>query len=536
MNALLFPRLPVILLLAAFGLTACDSMLEEKPTSFIGPNNFYRNAEDAEAALAGAYNQLTQGTFGGYLGSYQFTILVSKPSAEVMSWGGASAFDTWRWTPARSERGVLATTYEGAYKGINAANAVIENVPEVENMDSALRARYVAEARFLRDLHYYYLVGIFGGVPLVRNETKGLNNLKGPRAPADSVYTFLINDLQTAIPDLPVASEVDVGTAAKGAAKALLAKVYLQRAALNAENGFPGEFQIAQSGDYQNAADWAQEVIDSGEYSLPSDVVAQFTDLFIDETSGGNNPEIIFALRFDPSSGLSSSLPCLVANHDAGQPLVGSSWNQYRSEFPFYTSYEDADLRREGTFLTEYISESSGEQAQFDVDNVKEDNYFGDVPSFHKYSNAAEGTSCDEDNDFVIMRYADVLLMKAEALNEVNQGPTPAAYDAINQVRERAGLDPLSGLDYVSFREAVYTERRKELVTEGHDWHTVQRFFDIATRRVREHAEFDAQFPPAREWGPVLEELEIEDPKDRFFPIPQSAIDRNPALTQNPGY
>jgi hypothetical protein len=126
--------------------------------------------------------------------------------------------------------------------------------------------------------------------------------------------------------------------------------------------------------------------------------------------------------------------------------------------------------------------------------------------------------------------------MKAEALNEVNDGPTSEAYAAINKVRERAGLEPLSGgMDYEAFREAVYTERRKELVAEGHGWHTMQRFWDVATRRVREHAEFDAQFPPERWFGPRLDMLEI-DPRDRLFPIPASAINRNPELTQNPGY
>jgi hypothetical protein len=202
---------------------------------------------------------------------------------------------------------------------------------------------------------------------------------------------------------------------------------------------------------------------------------------------------------------------------------------------PFYTSFKDEDLRKEVTFVTEY-TRGSGEQVTYNIDNVNEDSYPLDTPTFTKYAKAVNPSTCDDDNDLTFLRFADALLMKAEALNEINGGPMSEAYTAINRVRERAGLEPLSGLNYETFREAVYTERRRELVSEGHDWHTIQRFFDIATRRVREHAEFDAQFGDEFGYAPALEDLEIDDPQDRFFPIPQGAFDRNPELTQNPGY
>lgn len=530
-----------LLLLTFITLSTCDSALEETPTSFIGPDNFYRNAEDARAALTGAYSMVTQNSFAGYTASYKVMRMIEKPTPEVGVGTNTPEFifDEWTWTSGTGERGVLPEFYESAYQGINAANAVVSNVPEIENISSELRARFVAEARFLRSLHYYYLVGVFGGVPLVIEETEGLSELQRPRVSEDSIYAFIISDLEQAIQELPPVSQYgnEWGRASKGAAQTLLAKVYLQRGSLNASNGITGERQIAQQGDYQQAADLAQDVVESNEYSLPGDVEQQFTDLFFEKNSAGRNPEVIFADVNDPNLGIGHELPCLTVSEVAGPSLAPNSWNQISSELPFYNSFDDADLRKDVTFLTEFENEA-GEMVTYNIDDVVNDGIPEDSPAFKKYAKAAEetgGRGCRDDNDFVILRFADLLLMKAEALNEANNEPTNEAYDAINQVRKRAGLEPLSGLNYEEFREAVYTENRKELVAEGQGWYTLQRFWDIATNRIYEHAEYDEQFP-GRQFGPRLNNLNIEEPKHRLFPIPASAINRNSELTQNPGY
>lgn len=534
-------RSTLVLVLIVAILAACDNVLQEEPKSFIGPENFYRNTEDAMAALSGAYARISSGAFGGYIGSYQYMRHIEKPSPEVGVGTNTPEFilDEYTWTADATERGALPQFYASAYRGINAANAVIDNVPGIQGMNAQLQTRIVAEARFLRALHYYHLVGLFGGVPLYTAETRSLEGVAKPRAPEDSVYLLIINDLEAAIQNLPVASvygAADKERASRGAAQTLLAKAYLQRGALNANNGplAPGR-EIARPGDYQAAADLLQDVRSSGEYSLPMDVVSQYHALFIEEVPGAVNPEIIFAIQADPAVGYRSDAPCLTISEVAGRELAGASWNQHTSELPFFMSYDNADLRKEVTFLLEFNNEA-GELVTYDIDNVEGDGVPEDSPPFRKYSKAAPGQQCADDNDWIILRYADVLLMLAEALNEANQGPTGAAYDAINEVRARAGLDPLSGLDYASFREAVYTENRKELVGEGQGWYTIQRFWDIAERRNWEHAEFDAQFPPERQFGPRIDMLSIEAPKHRVFPIPASAMSRNPLLEQNPGY
>ena len=523
-----------VVLLFGVAMTGCDSMLEEEPTSFVGPDNFYRSAADAERALAGAYHLISQNPFGGYIGSYQWLRMTDKATAEMTGLGDhENLMEEYRWGPATSERNVFVLTWNGAYEGINAANTVINRVPDVPEMDESTKQQLVAEARFIRGIHYYYLAGFWGNVPIKRNETTSLGNLQKSNAPEDSVYMFAINNLEEAIPDLPVENEA--GRATKGAAKTLLAKMYLQRGALNAENGLPSERQIAQSGDYQAALDLLNEVIQSNQYELPTDVVEQYNDLFWEET-GGANPEVIFAYQQDPTKGNSTrGLPSLIGSDTGGGVL--SSWTSNstgQAGATFYDSMvQDGDLRAQVTFLEE-IPQRTGPSIVYNRNDYENDDYKEDVPGFRKYAKAETGDL--EENDYVILRYADVLLMKAEAVNEINDGPTSEAYTPLNRIRDRAGLALVSNLSYAEFREEVYTQRRRELVLEGHGWHTLQRFFDIGTRKVVESAEFDAQFPPSTKFGPQLDRLQIDDPKDRLYPIPTAAIARNPQLMQNPGY
>jgi len=540
MNTTSFRYAPVVLLLLGtllFGLTmaGCDGVLQENPTSFVGPDNFYRSEADAERALAGAYNLISQNPFGGYIGSYQWLRMTEKATAEMTGLGDhENLMEEYRWGPSTSERNVFVLTWNAAYEGINAANAVINRVPDVPEMNPETKEQMVAEARFIRGIHYYYLAGFWGNVPIKRNETTSLQNLQKPNAPEDSVYMFAIENLQQAIPNLPTDNEP--GRATKGAARTLLAKMYLQRGALNAQNGLPEERQIAQSGDYQAALDQLNQVIQNNQYELPTDVVEQYNDLFWEPQEGGTNPEVIFAYQWDPTKGsYSGGLPSLAGSDTGGGVL--SSWTSNsvgQAGITFYDSMvESGDLRTQVTFLEE-IPQREGEPVVYNRQDYENDGYKEDLPVFRKYTKAPTGNL--EDNDWIILRYSDVLLMKAEAVNEINDGPTSEAYGPLNRIRERAGLDPVSGLSYEEFREEVYTQRRRELVLEGHGWHTLQRFWEIGTQKVVESAEVDAQFPPSTKFGPQLDRLEIDDPKDRLYPIPTAAIERNSKLEQNLGY
>lgn len=522
-------------------LAACDSALEEDPTSFVGPSNFYNNAEDARAAVNGAYLGMN------YVVDWQYLQLIELPGPALHGSEQPAALDNpdgrlenWRWTASGANESKFETVYTEAYESISYANAVIDNVPGIENMDSELRERFVGEARFIRAVHYFNLVRLFGGVPLVRSKTEDLENLAQPRTPEDSIYAFIIDELEAASNTLPLKSEYsgsDAARASRGAAQMLLAKVYLRRGSLSAANGITGERELAQPGDYEAALGLIDEVIDSGEYRLPEDVQAQYRDMFVEEVAGEQNEEVLLAIQRDvalPQDGL----VCQVATHDSPFNITGTT--NFASELPFYNSFDDADLRKGVSFLIEYEKDGSGERVVYNQNDIDGDGYLQVTPTISKYYLQGGEEACVDDNDFILFRYADLLLMKAEAINRSNGGPTAEAYDAINQVRERAGIEPLSGLGYQGFREALYEERSKELFFEHQGWFDAQRFFDVATQTIRRHAELNdalnAELPGGGNYnfGPL--DPQIDDPTDRLFPLPQLALDRNSELEQNPGY
>src|SRR5436853_4530494 len=226
-------RAVAVALVAIVGFGCNDNkFLTEVPYDFVGPQNFYRNATDALAAVNGVYASFINTSGDNYYGR-NFVMLVEYPTEMVTSLLSAtnerSLVDNYTFTPSQS---YIYSTWQSAYAAINRANAVIAHVPKID-MDQTLRSRIVGEAQFLRATNYFNLVRLFGGVPLELEETTSLDSLQKPRATAAAVYDQIIKDLTDAIAVLPSKKTYtgsDIGRASKGAAKTLLAKVYLQRA------------------------------------------------------------------------------------------------------------------------------------------------------------------------------------------------------------------------------------------------------------------------------------------------------------------
>lgn len=522
-----------LLLGLLFTLQACNDFLEEDPESFISPQNFYQTRSDALAALNGAYAGFLSRGYGA--GQMYFT-MVAFPTPQISTrrepQQNNGQFDHYEWD---ADADYLGTVWSSIYLAINRANAVIDNVPSID-MDETLRRRIVAEARFLRARHYFTLVRFFGGVPLRKNETTSLDSLNLSRASTDEVYNFVIQDLQQAIETLPLASEYegsDFGRASEGAAKMLLAKVYMQRGSVST-CGICGTMGATpQSDDYQQAVNLLEDVINSGEYGL----VADYGSLFNLDTEV--NEEVIFSIQHITVEGQGRFDQQWL--NPRGSGWMAGQYNQTNAELPFYFSYKEGDLRRDASWITEYI-DASGKLRTLDptdVSGTKGD--FGlPGPALGKLiiQRRDIGGWAVNPKDLVAMRYADALLLYAEALNEVNGGPTGEAYNAINQVRFRAGLSAglTPGLSYQQFRDSVFTERQWELVQEGHGWFDGQRFFDLFVEQVEANAALGGA-PPYVDGGTTPQcPLTVAIPKHRLYPIPQSAIDRNPNLTQNEGY
>jgi len=517
-------KIIIILLVSILAFVGCDdNYLEEVPKDFTSVENFFRNEDDAVAAVNSVYASFLD------IQSYRFFALTELSTETTTSRNipnAASHFsaldDMVYVSPATYNLYFCWLRY---YQTISRANYVLANVGDMDESkfnDTSLKDRVIGEAYFMRALNYFYLVRFFGGVPLRINYIESVNDAENiVRNTEAEVYNQIIADLEEAISRLPQGSTYsgsDIGRASQGAAKALLAKVYLQRGSICANNGITGDRLIAQSADFQKTASYCQEVIDSGEYGLVACEGLWGFDAI------DNNGEIIF--RGEHSLSNITSAAIMIYRYVAllNANFINAS-EIFTSQLDFYKEFSSNDIRKSVIFYTQYVK--NGNTIIYNIDDPANDGFSSDTPTYTKYleeGNNPYGT------DDMILRYADVLLMKAEALNEVNNGPTADAYNAINQVRNRAGLDDLAGLSYTDFKKAVYIERQKEFVMEGHGWFDSQRYFSF----YKERQEASSGYTEYR-FGPSVKVV-LQDPKHRLMPIPQTAIDYNPLLEQNPGW
>jgi starch-binding outer membrane protein, SusD/RagB family len=523
MNRSLKAVASVLVAIVVLGACNDNKFLTEVPYDFVGPQNFYRNASDALAAVNGVYASFINTSGDNYYGR-NFVMLVEYPTEMVTTYLSAtnerSLVDNYTFTPSQS---YIYSTWQSAYQAINRANAVISRVPQID-MDTTLRARIVGEAKFLRALHYFNLVRLFGGVPLQLEETTSLDSLQKPRATAAEVYDQIIKDLQAAIAVLPSARTYtgsDIGRASKGAAKTLLAKVYLQRAGTG----------VGTAADWQSALDMARQVVSDGDYKLLANYDALFD--FVSGAVQEVNSEVIFDIQNIRQQGLGGRISSHMIPRKSSW---GASQNgSFEAEQPFFDSYNVNDKRRAAIFVFSF-PDKNGNTVQYTSSASASGPYGADSPYLKKFLDPTLVTTGQEEPNYIILRYAEVLLMIAEAANEVNGGPTQESYDAINQVRARAGIPNLTtGLSHDLFRDSVFVERRWELVMEGpNGYFDSQRNWNWATARVQANMALGAaakfkvsKYPKAQ--------VAIGD-KFRLMPIPQHAIDVNPNLTQNPGW
>src|SRR5690606_1408673 len=383
---------------------------------------------------------------------------------------------------------ISSSTWSAHYQGIQYANIVIEKIAPIE-MDEVLKKRYIGEAKFLRALMYFNMVRIFGDVPLVleviENPQEGYNYR---RTPSEAVYEKIIEDLQDAGEALPYTYEnVDIGRATKGAAMALLGKVYMTQK------------------HWTPAAQKLKQVIDEtalNKYQLLPDYASLF------DVNNKNNSESIFEVQFKKgASGEGSPFTNQFAPIGSGTAVtvVRNPLGQNIPTDDMRDAYEDGDARKDVSMRTSYVLNGNSVEHNYVA------KYLGEPAAY-----------LDGDNNWIVLRYADVLLLYAEALNEQNYIPDGEASDYLNQVRERANLlakssnhtDPALRIsDQASFRLAIEQERRVELAFEGHRW------FDLV-RTDRAYT--------------VLQSLGMQ-PHHALCPIPNSQIEIHPDLmTQNP--
>lgn len=460
-----------ILYIAAVAmLFASCNVLEETPESFISTGNFYKTKSDALAALAAAYAPLGQNGFV----SRNYVIMGEIPTDNMFPLANNNDRVTLDNYVQTSQNGVLRETWQNFYIGITRCNVVLARVPLIE-MEQVLKDRILGEAKFLRALYYFQLVQYWGKVPLVTEEVTSLDEVTFPeRAEGEAVYAQIIADLKDAETTLPVSySAADLGRATQGAAKAFLAKVYLTRK------------------QYDLAAAKAKEVMSAPfTYAL----WANYADVFAIGTEFGK--EYIFDVSFvgGASGGQGGALIAFFAQEN--NAVQGRGFGSFKPTEELYNSFSPED-KRLPVFFTK------------GTDNK----YY-----CNKWIDASSTTANTSGNNYPLMRYADVVLMYAEAYNKVNDiADDNDAYKAVNSIRERAGLTKLSGLTKEQLHDAILNERRLELCFEGHRW------FDLVRT--------DTFLPVLQGKGYAATE------KDKLMPVPQFEIDLNTnLLPNNPTY
>ena len=508
----------------ALGAAACNdnAFLTEQPFDFVGPTNFYKTKADAIAAINGVYAAFENTSGSNYYGR-DFVMLVeftTEMQTPYLSAGNErSQVDNYQYTASHN---YINHVWQYAYAAINRANSVIDHVPGID-MDTTLRSRIVGEAKFLRALHYFNLVRLFGGVPLETKETSSLDSLQKPRATTAATYDFIIKDLQDAIAVLPPAASygaTDVGRASLGAAKTLLAKVYIQR--VGTGNGTPA--------DWQSALALLQDVDVTGGYSL----VPTYSWLF--DGKHEQNSEVIFDIQCTRLPGLG----CQLANQEAPRNSnYGSSQNgSFTAELPFFQEFVATDTRLAATWQLSFVNKANT-IVNWTPTSTSKTAYGADAPYMHKFLDSL--STGDDENNYIILRYGDNLLLESEAINEIS-GPTAAAYAGIDAVRARAGIGALvAGLTQSAFRDSVFHERRLELSQEGpNGYFDSQRNWNWASARIKANMALGAstgfktsKYPKFDPFSSDPVSAPIPD-KWKLMPIPQRALDLNKNLVQNP--
>lgn len=462
--------------------SSCKSNLDEEVYSSFGPNNFFKTAADAEALLNSAYAiEQRQGSDG-----FRNILLMSEVNTDllIVREGGlratAQPLEDFTWNPAHE---FFDNAWTKHYAGVYRANLVIDNVPNIQ-MDEARETIILAEARFIRASHYINLFYLFGPTPLILSSVTNASD-RPERAKKEEYIDFVIKEL-TAVAEILPLQAINYGRATKGAAIAMLAKYQL-----NLKN-----FAAADAA--------ADQVIALGVYKLFE--APDRTHLFAIENE--QNSEFIYVRPYISQAGLGTNYLSHVA--PPNYKFKGAAKTNYATQLKtlsaFLNSFDPQDQRKQA-IITSYEN-INGQNIQLGKDDAR---------SF-KFPEDLAATGVDAGNDFPVIRYADILLTKAESRNEL-QGPNQESIDLINSIRVKAGVKLLVLSDFPtkeSLRNHILVERGWEFFSE-----------ELRRQDLIRHGKFISEAIARGKSAADYQQL---------YPIPQSEIDRNSNLTQNPGY
>ena len=489
------------LIAAAFVLLAVTNcqkdFLDRKPPGELTFEEFFKTQEHAEQATNAVYAQFRD--FDCIALPYiACTDVLSDDSDKGSTPNDAPLISELDNFTMDATNPFVAPVYKGYYRAIARANVAIENIPRVE-MDAAVRGRLIGECKFLRAYSYYLLVQWFGDLPVITKPLQGDEYYAQTRQPRAEVYAQIESDLTDALAVLKEKNEyspTDLGRVTKGSARGLLAKLYMLKK------------------DWAKAEAACTDIINSTQYSL----LPRYADNFL--PIGENSSESVFelqavALQSQQAAGPGSS-PFNMVQGVRGSPNLG--WGFNRPSDNLVTSYENGDPRREATVI--YVGETLPDGVTQVKDNTE---IINERFNQKAWVPAHPGLQDNGPGNIRVIRYSDILLLAAEAKNELSK--SAEALPLLNQVRMRARgtngfiLPDVIVTDQMQLREKIYKERRVELAMEQ------QRWFDLLR------------------WGRAAEVMQAAGKtnftpgKHELLPIPQAEIDLTSGrITQNPFY
>lgn len=459
---------------------SCKKFLDKEPISDLTTQNFYKTANDAESGLVGAYNGLGDQY-------YIWDFITNGDARSDNAYAGGDNPDNFQIDnfTITATNGNVSRDWSGLYTQIGSANAVIDNVPNIPDASFSnpdRKKQIIAEAKFLRAFHYYNLVTTYGKLPLV---TSLLQDYYPSRSEVSDVYAQIIGDLKDADQYLPVpSSSVVAGRVTKGAAEALLAKVY------------------AQMGDYTNALTYCNNVI-AMNYSL----VSNYDYLF--DGNHENSSESIFEIQH-----IAGSFSSYGPNMMLPASITGEAW------IKFNTPTQDIvkAMRKEGDSIRLHSSIIFDNTTNLPSPYTAAEN---PIPYVYKYRNP---NGWNSPNNEIMIRLADIILLKAEALNALNR--SSEAVPLINQIRARVNLPAVNPVTQADVKAAILKERRFELAFEGQRWNDL----------LRAGSDYTIQLMNSQVNGLGMNMNYNVNANKLIFPVPQSERNKNPKLDQNPGY
>lgn len=534
------------LALATLSLSSCNDWLTEETPGTTKVSEFFTSLSTAEAVVNAAYVPMTWEFGTTYYPEWYFGDIVSddalKGGQDINDGADLRELENFK---ANSDNEILLGYYRAQWQGIQRANLAIDEIPttriETEGDEAEKQAkyrdRYLGEAYFLRGYYYFRLARMFGGMPLINYVIKSSNQWAQTRSTMDETLNFAIEDFKRAenlLWEKDKYSDEELGRATKGAAQAMLLKANLYRADYQRNAGNETEAQKY----FAEAAKWGKEVIKSRQYSLWPNYLDNF------RLANENGRESVFEIQYTEEAtsdyggeGYTRGTMTTILQRSRSSAFGEAGWGYDRPTQNLYNEYEAGDARRDETILV-----PTDEQIETPAQEI----YCGDRMLNRKYAMYDDGTNggiyklahaTRSPKNNIQIRYADVLLMYAEACCET--GDLPSAKTALKEVRDRAGLSqfPYTAViqgQTVTFndnqedlRKAIRHERRVELAMEGHRWFDLTRW-GIAKETMDTYMEGETE--EAKELYGTFQKG-----KHELFPIPSKEIDLS-GIEQNPNW